>query len=130
VQRPDLAVMPDSPVGQRVIWLQATVRAGENERFEAYVAKVAEATREVAPEVRYATFAPVFGSHNTYVFSVPTSYAQLDEAPVMSVSERLREAFGEREARRLESERAATVESLVQLLVRPRPDLAYQPPAE
>jgi hypothetical protein len=50
VQRPDLAVMPDSPVGQRVIWLQATVRAGENERFEAYVAKVAEATREVAPE--------------------------------------------------------------------------------
>jgi hypothetical protein len=130
VQRPDLAVMPDSPVGQRVIWLQATVKAGENERFEAYVAKVAEATREVAPEVRYATFAPVFGSQNTYVFSVPTSYAQLDEGPVMSVSERLRKAFGEREARRLEAERAATVESLVQLLTRPRPDLAYQPPAE
>ncbi|MDH3641660.1 MAG: hypothetical protein OES38_06170 [Gammaproteobacteria bacterium] len=129
-ERRDLSTAPSNAAGELSIWLQVGVKPGEEERFEAYLAKVAEATRQVVPEVSYTTFAPVFGSPDIYVFAVPTSFAQLDAGPGIPVSQRLREAFGEREAKKLEAERAASVASSATLLIRTRTDMSYLPPAE
>ena len=131
VERPDLSTAPGNGGGSELaIWLQVAVNPGEDERFESYLEKVAEATRQVSPDVGYTAYSPVFGLPNIYVFVVPTSYARLDAGPAMPVSERLREAFGEREARRLEAERGASAAASDTLLVKVRPDMSYQPPAE
>jgi len=129
-ERRDLSTAPSTGTGPLSIWLQVGVKPGEEERFEAYLTKVAEATRQVAPDTSYTTFAPVFGSPDIYVFVVPTSFAQLDAGPTAPVSQRLREAFGEREAKKLEAERAASVATSATLLIRTRADMSYLPPAE
>ena len=129
IERRDLSTAPSEPGGELAIWLQVAVKAGEEERFEAYLDKVADATRKVAPDTRYTTYAPVFGSPDIYVFVIPTSYSQLDSGPAMSVSQRLREAFGEREAKQLDAERAASAASSETLLIKFRPEMSYLPPA-
>jgi hypothetical protein len=131
IHRPDLSsgVDPEGPPG-RNMWLQVSVVPGMNARAEAYIAKVAEATRKVAPEVTYQAYAPVVGEPNFYVFTVPSSYERLDQGPAMTVPARLEKAFGKREADQLEAERAAVVADQSMVMVNARADLSYWPEAE
>jgi len=131
IHRPDLSsgVDPEGPPG-RNMWLQVNVVPGMNARAEAYIAKVAEATRQVAPEITYQAYAPLVGEPNFYVFTVPSSYERLDQGPVMPIPARLEKAFGKREADRLEAERAAVVADQSTVLVNARSDLSYWPEAE
>ena len=128
VFRPDLSPDPGDDAAQPVLinWLTVKIKPYGNAVYEAYLAKVAEATEKVAPEFPFATYSPAAGADNTYGFANPIlSWEALDEGPGMPVPQRLVEAFGAREAQRLLEERATVVESQSTVWVKPRPDLSY-----
>lgn len=128
--RPDLSpAPPDDPTPPALInWLQVKIKPYGNAAYEAYLAKVAEATEKVAPQFPYTVFAPGAGADNTYGFANPiATWEALDEGAGPTVPQRLVEAFGERQAQALLEGRAAVVESQSVVWVRPRPDLSYQP---
>jgi hypothetical protein len=80
IHRPDLSsgVDPEGPPG-RNMWLQVNVVPGMNARAEAYIAKVAEATRQVAPEITYQAYAPLVGEpnfHGSFQLRTPGSGAR------------------------------------------------------
>ena len=111
-----------------VNWLTVKIKPYGNATYEAYLRKVAEATEKVASQFPFITYAPGPGADNTYGFANPiASWAAMDEGPGMTVPERLEAAFGAREAQRLLEQRASVVDSQMSVLVRPRPDLSYQP---
>ena len=135
VQRPDLSPAGAGPTPGNppalVNWLQVKIKPYGNAAYEAYLLKVKEATEKVTPEFPFSVFAPGPGADNTYGFANPiASWESMDEGGGASVPERLVQAFGQEEAAKLLTQRALVVESQSTSMVRPRPDLSYQAPAQ
>lgn len=118
---------PDNPPAL-INWLQVKIKPYGNAAYEEYLKKVAEATEKTTPQFPYTVYAPGPGADNTYGFANPiATWASMDEGGDMSVPERLAAAFGDRQARQLLEQRSAVVDSQSTIMVRPRPDLSYQP---
>lgn len=128
IHNPALSVgKPASNPSGVSIWLQVDVAAGEDEAFAGYLAKVAEATRKVAPDISYQTYAPVAGEPGYWVFAVETTLAQMDQGPGMSIMDRLQEAFGTSTTRKLKAVRDKAVLDARQVIARVDPALSYWP---
>lgn len=128
VHNPALSVgKPASNPGGVSIWLQVDVAAGEDEAFADYLAKVAEATREVTPDLSYQAYAPVAGEPGYWVFAIDTTLAQMDQGPGMSIMDRLQKAFGTSTARKLKAIRDKAVVDARQVIARVDPALSYWP---
>ncbi len=130
VERLDLSTAspdPSSAPPLLVNWLFVTVKPYKNADYEQYLMKVKEATQKVAPTAGYTAYSPGANAGNVYAFAVPAaSWAALD-AQQPSVPERLTQAFGAAEAKRLLDMRATLVAAQSDVTARPRPDLSNMP---
>jgi hypothetical protein len=129
--RPDLSgPAPITDLAAVEAWsvVRVRVRTGMAPQYEGYVRAVAEAARQVAPDVRWNTYAPGINTGPVYRISVPLSGDLGDGVP--SGDAWLRQVHGAEAAERMIRQGMEAVESSNVVLLRNRPELSYYPPPQ
>jgi hypothetical protein len=132
VLRPDLSSDPTAAeaVEAKYFYFQTVrVRTFQNDAFEEWCRRVAEANRKLLPGNPYWGYAPMIGGDNLYVFVVPVAdLAQID-GWTDTIEDRVEQVFGKAEHDRVVALAAAAVESVSDRIDVPRPELSRMPPA-
>lgn len=129
VERLDLSPASSSEATppQFIGWLAVTVKPYKNAEYEQYLMKVKEATEKVAPNAAYTVYSPGSNAGNVYGFANPLANWAAMDTQNPTVPERLTQAFGAAEAKRILDARAGLIESQRNWTSRSRPDLSNMP---
>lgn len=127
IPRPDLGIAgpeTDDPP-EIVLSITITAKQGRTGDLEAYMGKVIEASKAIAPDLYWNTFSyGIGGPANTYGIRINQNWADLD-TPGKSIPVRLNEHFGNRNGERIFAEGQDAIKDISFAVRRNRTDLSH-----
>lgn len=124
--RPDLSIAAPEMDGPPEITLSISIKLnpGMVEEFEAYAAKLVEATKATDKTAYWSLFEPGIGAGGLWGVRVNTSWTNMD-TPGKTFEARLTEHFGKRSGENIFEDGQACIESMEYSIQRYRPTLSH-----